>query len=97
MSLHVPREQLLKENGGNVDFEYDHAEYWPAFIKLAQEKRTAYKRRWEKAGRHVGESEDYLRGGEQGSLFEQGDEPIATSGNIVAAGSDKKDDETNAA
>jgi CRAL/TRIO domain len=69
MAQHVPPPQLLKQNGGDVDFEYDHSVYWPSLIKLAEAKRAAFRARWEKAGKHVGESEDYLRGGSEGSLF----------------------------
>lgn len=69
MAQHVPPSQLLKENGGEVEFEYDHSVYWPSLIRLAETKRTAFRERWEKAGKHVGESEDYLRGGSEESLF----------------------------
>ena len=65
MALHVPREQLLIANGGDVDFEYDHSVYWPTFVKLAEIRRAEYRSRWEKAGRRVGESEVYLRGGSE--------------------------------
>ena len=68
MALHVPREQLLKANGGDVDFEYDHDVYWPTFVKLAAIKRAEYVARWEKGGKHIGEHEDYLRGGTDQSL-----------------------------
>lgn len=68
MALHVPREHLLKANGGDVDFEYDHDVYWPAFIKLAAIKRAEYEARWETGGKRIGEHEDYLRGGTDQSL-----------------------------
>jgi CRAL/TRIO domain len=71
MAQHVPPSQLLKQNGGEVDFEYDHSVYWPSFIKLAETRRAAYRARWEKAGKPVGESEDHLTGGSTGSLFEK--------------------------
>jgi CRAL/TRIO domain len=70
MAHHVPPSHLLKQNGGQVEFEYDHSIYWPALNKLAETKRAAYRARWERAGRHMGESEDYLRGGEGESLFQ---------------------------
>ena len=70
MAQHVPPSQLLKQNGGEVEFEYDHSIYWPALAHMAEAKRVAYRARWEKAGKHVGESEDYLRGGSEGSLFQ---------------------------
>ncbi|KAK5078328.1 Phosphatidylinositol transfer protein (PITP) [Lithohypha guttulata] len=68
--LYVPREQLMKEAKGNVNFQYDHAAYWPALTKLAGTKREAYRQRWEAAGKQIGEYEMYLRGGEQKPLME---------------------------
>lgn len=70
MGLHVPREQLMKESNGDVEFEYDHSLYWPALTKLCQIKREAYRERWERAGKRVGEYEMYLRGGDQKPLIE---------------------------
>lgn len=62
--LHVPREQLLKECGGLVDFDYEHDKYWPALNKLADQKRAERKARWVKAGSRIGEYENYLKGGQ---------------------------------
>jgi hypothetical protein len=47
-----------------VDFEYDHATYWPALLKLCEEKRAEQRVRWEKAGKQYGESETFLKGGD---------------------------------
>jgi hypothetical protein len=66
--LHVPREQLLKESGGHVEFEYDHDEYWPALNKLCEMKRESMRQRWEKGGKRIGELEIYLKGGQEKSL-----------------------------
>lgn len=63
MADHVPTEQLVREMGGQLDFEYVHAVYWPAVNQLAAQRRAEMVRRWEKAGKRVGESEAYLRGG----------------------------------
>ena len=79
MALHVPRSQLLKANGGDVDFEYDHSVYWPAFIKLADTRRAEYRARWEKGGKRLGEYEGYLRGGSEQSLAER-EGSVATTG-----------------
>jgi CRAL/TRIO domain/CRAL/TRIO, N-terminal domain len=68
--LHVPRSQLLKESGGEVEFEYDHSQYWPALNGLCEIKRKEYQARWEKGGKRIGEHELYLRGGEEKSLTE---------------------------
>lgn len=70
-ALHVPREQLLKANGGDVEFEYDHAVYWPTFVEFAANRRAEYVGRWEKAGKRIGEYEGYLRGGPEKSLSER--------------------------
>jgi hypothetical protein len=59
---YVPPEQLWKEFGGDVDFEYDHETYWPALLKICEERRAERKTRWEKAGKQYGESETYLKG-----------------------------------
>jgi len=70
MGNYVPREQLMKESKGKVDFQYDHKTYWPALTQLAENKRQAYRQRWEVAGRRIGEYEMYLRGGDQEPLIE---------------------------
>lgn len=67
-SLHVPKEQLLKESGGLVQFDYDHSEYWTALNALAAQKRAERKARWEKGGKRVGEYEMYLKGGQDKCL-----------------------------
>ncbi|KAI4232774.1 MAG: hypothetical protein L6R40_007320 [Gallowayella cf. fulva] len=61
----VPPSQLLKTHGGDVNFVYEHDVYWPSLNELAAKKRTMMTDRWEKAGKKVGESEYYLRGGEK--------------------------------
>lgn len=66
----VPPEQLLKAMGGDVDFEYDHATYWPALNGLAAKRRTEYYERWVKSGKLIGENENYLRGGTEKSVSE---------------------------
>ena len=68
---HVPPSQLDKAYGGDVDFKYDHAVYWPAINKLCTERRAAYKEKWIQGGKRIGEYEAYLRGGEQKSLAEE--------------------------
>ncbi len=62
----MPPSQLLKTYGGDVDFVYEHDVYWPALNELAKKKKDAMTERWVKAGKQVGESERYLRGGEEG-------------------------------
>ena len=84
MRNHVPPQQLWKEFQGDLDFEYDHDVYWPALIKLCVEKRSEQRARWVKAGKHYGESEVYMRGGDAPSVGsvtgkEAGDVPDNTS------------------
>ncbi|KAI9803191.1 MAG: hypothetical protein M1825_001982 [Sarcosagium campestre] len=67
---HVPPSQLWTGMGGDVNFEYDHAIYWPAMLKLAEERRQAYVDRWIKGGKRIGERDGYLRGGQEKSLSE---------------------------
>ncbi|KIW90957.1 uncharacterized protein Z519_08740 [Cladophialophora bantiana CBS 173.52] len=71
MGLHVPREQLLKESGGLVEFEYDHEVYWPALNDLCESKRSEFRSRWEEGGRRIGEYEAYLKGAGEKSLAER--------------------------
>jgi hypothetical protein len=91
-ALDVPREQLLKANGGEVEFEYDHGIYWPAFINFAASKRAEYETRWEKGGKRIGEHEDYLRGGTNQSLAEL-ERAAAPDKKNLPVGSDKSDAE----
>ncbi|KAL1966876.1 hypothetical protein VTN77DRAFT_3841 [Rasamsonia byssochlamydoides] len=65
---HVPPAQLMKATGGDVEFEYDHSVYWPALTKLAEQRRKAYRERWIRGGKRIGEYEDYLKGGTAKSL-----------------------------
>lgn len=84
MKLYVPPEQLWSADwGGNLDFEYDHDTYWPALNEMCREKREEKIRRWEAAGKQVGESEVYLTGGTDVSVE-------GTKYEGVVAGSEKK-------
>ena len=65
---HVPPGQLQKKFGGDVEFDYDHDKYWPALVTLAKKRRAEMKQRWEKAGKQIGESENYMRGGSEKSV-----------------------------
>lgn len=68
MANYVPPEQLLTAFGGKLQFEYEHATYWPALDKLCSRRRKDYVARWEKAGKKIGEHEGYLKGGDEKSL-----------------------------
>lgn len=65
INQYVPSEQLLKDYGGEVDFVYDHQVYWPALLEFAATRREEYTARWVRGGKRIGESERYLRGGEE--------------------------------
>lgn len=65
---HIPAAQLMKNAGGDCEFEYDHDIYWPSLTKLAEKKSAEKKERFEKAGKHIGESEVYLWGGDEPSV-----------------------------
>ncbi|RDW94824.1 hypothetical protein BP5796_00587 [Coleophoma crateriformis] len=66
---HVPPQQLWAEFQGDLEFEYDHATYWPALTSLCEEKRKEKRERWVRAGKNIGESEAYMKGGDVPSLF----------------------------
>lgn len=95
MRQHVPPEQLWTEFEGDLKFEYDHEAYWPALIKMCEDKHAELQARWVKAGKNYGESETYLKGGDVPSVTgfkadqvasgAQGDneESAGTSSNIL--------------
>lgn len=68
MRQYVPPEQLWTEFQGDLNFEYDHDVYWPALIKMCEEKHAELKARWINAGKNYGESEIYLKGGDATSI-----------------------------
>jgi len=56
-------DMLIQQWGGNIEFEYDHAQYWPELLRLVRERRGANMRRWRFLGAKVGVSEwDYKDG-----------------------------------
>ncbi|MCJ1317759.1 hypothetical protein MMC15_003086 [Xylographa vitiligo] len=70
ISLHVPPEQLLTTHGGKVEFLYEHETYWPTLNQLARERKQKLEERWVKGGKRIGESEVYLKGGDEKSIGE---------------------------
>jgi len=58
---YVPPEQLYELFGGDLDFEYDHKTFWPAYVNLALERKAAYFAKWKAAGGGIGQSEWDLR------------------------------------
>lgn len=78
MSQYVPAEHLWTEFSGVLEFDYDHATYWPALQKMCEERRAERERRWIAGGKQIGELEDYLTG-----HVAQG---VAPAGSAVAEG-----------
>ncbi|KAI1422992.1 cral trio domain-containing protein [Xylaria sp. FL1777] len=63
MTQYVTPEQLVTDfKGGQLPFEYDHSVYWPALMKLSNQRRAERLQKWEAGGKLIGESEDYLGG-----------------------------------
>ena len=52
---------LVKQNwGGGRTIEYVHEKYWPALLKMTEERREKHKERWRKLGGKIGVKEwDY--------------------------------------
>lgn len=59
---YVPVSQLDKDFGGQVNFEYEHEKYWNEMIRIAEEKKRKYIKRFESFGSKIGLSEVDLRG-----------------------------------
>ena len=68
MRPHVPPEQLWNEFQGDLAFDYHHETYWPALLSMCEERRAQKHERWVKAGKLIGESEIYLKGGDASSV-----------------------------
>jgi len=83
---YVPTEQLWKQYGGDLDFEYDHNAYWPALDAETKKRRTAYKQRWIAGGKRIGEYEEYLRGGNQKSIVQLLDEAEKSTDGVKVDG-----------
>ena len=58
---YVPAEQLYHLFGGDCEFEYVHEDFWPEYLKLAQDRRDQYFARFKAAGGEIGLSEWDLR------------------------------------
>ena len=90
MTNYIPKEQLWSVFNGDVNFEYDHSIYWPQYEKEFTKRREAYKARWEKGGKKIGEYEAYLRGGDHPSLqtlesSKENEKPAAVTSDADAA------------
>lgn len=83
MNLHVPPQQLWSEFNGELAFEYDHATYWPALVQTCEERQRSVFERWVQAGKHIGESEIYLKGANVPSIGRAAVEGVASNGDAV--------------
>jgi hypothetical protein len=68
LRLWIPPSQLWNEFNGDLNFVYDHPVYWKGLQEQTDKRRELYRQRWEKAGKRIGEFEDYLKGGDAKSL-----------------------------
>jgi hypothetical protein len=68
LRLWIPPQQLWNEFNGDLKFVYDHPVYWKGLQEQTDKRRELYRQRWEKAGKRIGEYEDYLKGGNTKSL-----------------------------
>ena len=54
----MTKDQVMKEWwDGDQEFEWDHDKYWPALIKICDERRHSQMERWRQLGAKVGLSE----------------------------------------
>jgi len=49
--------------GGDREFVYEHEKYWPALVKMCNERRTQQMEKWRELGGTVGLKEWDVRGG----------------------------------
>ncbi|KAF9526403.1 CRAL-TRIO domain-containing protein [Crepidotus variabilis] len=50
--------QVMKEWwGGDIDFEYVHADYWPSIVNLCEERNKKWRETWKGLGSKIGISE----------------------------------------
>ena len=89
MKQYVPPAQLWSADwGGEMDFEYDHEQYWPALNALCAARRAEKSRRWVAGGKVVGESEDFLAGGTdvsvEGVTYSAASSEKKTEGEVAA-------------
>jgi hypothetical protein len=89
MRQHVPPQQLWNEFHGDLEFEYDHAAYWPALMKLCDQKQAEHHERWVNGGKQYGESELYIKGGDAPSVG--GGQSKAQETTAVVPTADSKD------
>ncbi|KAL8286365.1 hypothetical protein RQP46_004382 [Phenoliferia psychrophenolica] len=86
----IPASQLQALFGGEVDFQYDHATYFPALTKLCNERKAANLERWRKYGDNkCGLSEAVIRGAVTPD-GQPGEAAAASSASTIVAGEQEK-------
>ncbi|KAH8100892.1 CRAL TRIO domain-containing protein [Cristinia sonorae] len=58
-------DQLKKQFGGDVEFEYVHEKYWPELLRMAGEMREKAFEKWKAMGAKVGLKEWEFKGGDE--------------------------------
>ena len=75
---------LAKGNwGGDRTIEYEHEKFWPALLKLTEERREKHKERWRKLGGKIGVKEWDYKAEIPEEEVEGSEEKIETSAAIV--------------
>ncbi|THH27619.1 hypothetical protein EUX98_g6573 [Antrodiella citrinella] len=72
-------DQLIQRYGGDREFEYVHEEYWPALLKMAEERKSRWMQRWKEMGGRVGLKEWDYKVGETASRAEKVSAPAEES------------------
>ena len=88
-NIFEPPQVMSQWWGGSCNFEYDHDKYWPALVKMCEERRNEQRKRWTEMGAKVGLREWDFKDGDRllvanstGTSSEEG-----KSGEPAAAGS----------
>lgn len=76
--------------GGDREFEWDHDQYWPALVKMCEERRQTQKMRWKDMGATIGLDEWKIKGGETETVEAASDSKPITNGQETSF--EKKDD-----
>ncbi|EIN09807.1 CRAL/TRIO domain-containing protein [Punctularia strigosozonata HHB-11173 SS5] len=62
--LFAPDMVMKAHWGGEREFEWEHAKYWPALVSMCEERRARWRERWRKLGGGVGVKEWEYKGGD---------------------------------
>lgn len=66
--LFEPSMIFTKSWGGAINFEYDHAQYWPKLVGMSDTSRAEQMARWKELGGTVGLEEWIIKGGPDRSI-----------------------------